>query len=188
MGASWAVYVFLLYLYIVGNTLFKLFYPAHCPLDAPEARCVRPLLPTGALRARCVRVRVGVWLCVWACVRRAVCACGVVWRGVRCACAAAWGCVRSRSRASADATRLSQPGTPLDVYAFASPDASWRSAEALLRERGPDAHLFTARGLRHAQTRTRTSAHTHTGARAVVHARTHAATLCACLLVGCFCA
>jgi hypothetical protein len=58
---------------------------------------------------------------------------------------------RAHARARADACRATAPGTPLDVFVFASPDASWRSAEALLRERGADAHLLTARALRHAR-------------------------------------
>jgi hypothetical protein len=50
--ASWVVYAFVLYLYIVGSSLYKLFYPAQCPYGPTDARCVHPLLPTGAL-SRC---------------------------------------------------------------------------------------------------------------------------------------
>lgn len=53
--ASWVVYAFVLYLYIVGSSLYKLFYPAQCPYGPTDARCVHPLLPTGALLALAVR-------------------------------------------------------------------------------------------------------------------------------------
>ena len=48
MAVSWAVYAFVLYCYIVGSSLYRLFYPARCPYGPTDARCVHPLLPTGA--------------------------------------------------------------------------------------------------------------------------------------------
>ena len=48
MAVSWAVYAFVLYCYIVGSSIYRLFYPTRCPYGPTDARCVHPLLPTGA--------------------------------------------------------------------------------------------------------------------------------------------
>lgn len=45
--ASWVIYAFVLYLWVVGSSLYKLFYPTRCPYGPSDARCVHPLLPSG---------------------------------------------------------------------------------------------------------------------------------------------
>lgn len=54
------------YLYLVGTTLYRLFYPAQCGAHTPNVYCVRPLLQQGVRvfvlrkiqrqRARCAQL------------------------------------------------------------------------------------------------------------------------------------
>ena len=50
--ANWAVYFFVAYVWVVGASLYKMFYPALCPSHALRTECIHPLLPPGALPRR----------------------------------------------------------------------------------------------------------------------------------------
>ena len=56
--ASWAVYLFVLYIYVVGSSIYRLFYPTQCPAGAPVTFCVHPLVPSGAFAAAVAGARV----------------------------------------------------------------------------------------------------------------------------------